>query len=81
MNGLSKYDENLVEDEKVRVAAAFACFCTLFKAFDWLRLFEGTAFYILLVEETLKDIVAFMIVLAVSLMIFGTPIGILNMNR
>ena len=70
-----------MEVDKLRVIAAFACFCTLVKAFDWLRLFDGPAFCIKLVEETLKDIAAFMVVLFVSLMIFGIPLGVLNMNR
>ena len=36
----------LVNKESLRVVAAFASFFILLKTFDWLRLFEGTAFYI-----------------------------------
>ena len=70
----------LLEKESLRVVAAFASLCILLKTFDWLRLFEGTAFYIQLVQETLADIAAFMILLIFSLFIFGTPMGFLTLN-
>ena len=53
----------------------------MIKVFDWLRLFEGTAFYILLVQETLKDVQSFMILLIAALMMFGMPMVMLNLNR
>ena len=45
----------------LRVIAAFGSCFTLIKLFDWLRLFEDTAFYVLLVAETLKDIRYFLL--------------------
>ncbi len=67
--------------ETLRVLAALASCTLLYKVFDWLRLFEDTAFYILLMEETLKDIQAFMILLIVALASFGVPMIILDFNR
>ena len=66
--------------QSLREVAAICSFFTLIKAFDWLRLFEGTAFYIQLVAETMVDITAFMIVLLFSLIAFGIPLGFLSMN-
>ena len=51
------------------------------KVFDWLRLFEPTAFFILLVEQTLKDIRFFIILILLALLMFGFPFVILNQNR
>lgn len=79
--GMIQNEEPYVSNETLRIFAAIASFCILLKAFDWMRLFEGTAFYILLVEMTIKDIGAFMIVLLFSLIVFGMPMGFLNMNR
>ena len=61
--------------------AAIASCTLMLKVFDWLRLFEKTAFYILLVEETLKDVSSFLILLVTALMMFGVPMVMLNLNR
>jgi len=72
---------DLVPIEWLRIMAAIASFCMLAKVFDWLRLFEETAFYILLMSETLKDISSFLILLLTALMMFGVPMIMLNLNR
>ena len=46
-----------VSFQQLRVMAAFASCFIMIKFFDWLRLFAGTSFYILLIEHTLKDVV------------------------
>ena len=74
-------DYRFVSDEILRVLGAFGSFCTFIKIFDWLRLFEGTAFYIRLIIETLIDITAFMLILAIALLTFGVPMHLLNLNR
>ena len=61
--------------------AAIATCCLLAKVYDWLRLFKQTAFYILLINETLKDTGSFLILLFVALMMFGVPMIMLNLNR
>ena len=73
--------EPLLPIENLRLIAAIASCALLIKVFDWLRLFEKTAFYILLVGETFVDITAFMIILAVALLMFGVPMIMLNLNR
>ena len=72
--------DSLVDKESLRVVSAFTSLCILMKTFDWLRLFEGTAFYVQLVQATIKDIAAFMILLVLSLLIFGFPMGFLTLN-
>ena len=67
--------------ENLRIIAAIAT-CSLFiKLYDWLRLFQNTSFYVLLVKLTMKDVLAFMILLIVSLLIFGIPVSLLSLNR
>ena len=79
--GMIENEVSYISYETLRVLAAIACFCIVLKAFDWMRLFEGTAFYILLVKTTILDIGAFMVVLMFSFILFGMPLGFLNMNR
>ena len=52
----------------------------LLKLFDWLRLFEDVAFYVLLVEETIYDIRHFVMLLLTTLMMFGVPLIMLQPN-
>ena len=74
-------DEPCIAVETLRLFAAIASCLLITKFYDWLRLFEGTAFYILLVEYTLRDIRAFLILLVVALFAFGLPMSMLNLNR
>ena len=53
--------------------AAFASFSIAMKLFDWLRLFESTAFYINLIGQTVADIKSFIILLLASMLLFGLP--------
>jgi len=62
----------------LRLFAAFGSCFTLLKVLDWLRLYEKTAFYVLLVTETLNDIKYFLLVLLTTLMMFGAPLLMLN---
>ena len=62
------------------MAAVASCFI-LIKIFDWLRLFEGTSFYIILIEYTLTDISQFLLIYFVSLITFGMPLHMINLNR
>ena len=62
------------------MVAAFSIFIIWFKLFDWLRLFEETAFYIKLVSKTLFDIRVFIILFLVGLAMFGSSIFMLHNN-
>mmetsp|Transcript_44003 Transcript_44003/g.58383 ORF Transcript_44003/g.58383 Transcript_44003/m.58383 type:complete len:113 (+) Transcript_44003:1627-1965(+) len=64
----------------LRILAAFGSCISLSKMLDWFRLFDETAFYVLLVSETLRDITWFMLLLIVALMMFGLPMVMLNQN-
>ena len=65
----------------IRVAAAFDSCLIFAKLYDWLRLFESTSFYILLITQTIDDITAFITIFLISLLMFGIPMVMLNMNR
>ena len=62
----------------LRVVAAISSTLTMVKIFDWLRLFEDTAFYVLLVGETLFDVRYFLLLLLTTLIMLGVPLVILN---
>ena len=76
-----EYFGGLISVQNLRIMAAGASFCMLAKFFDWLRLFEGTAFYIMLLTETLNDIRSFIILIIASLMLFGIPMVMIDLNR
>lgn len=67
--------------QNLRVVGAVIAFLLIFKMYDWCRLFDKTAFYVLLVEATLKDVSFFLFLLLLALLMFGVPISILNFNR
>ena len=63
------------------VLSSISSFLLLLKIYDWLRLFEQTAFFVKLVMATLSDIVPFMIVFDLSMSILAVPMAILNLNK
>ena len=69
------------KDNFSRVLASIFSFLLILKAFDWMRLFQSTGFYVMLVRETLNDIQAFMILLIAVIMMFAIPMLMLNLNR
>ena len=71
----------LINQDILIVMSAFVCFSMMVKALDWMRLFDKTAFYILLILETLKDIAGFLLLFFMSLMMFGIPMTMLDLNR
>ena len=60
--------------------AAFATCITLLRLINWMRLFEDTSFYVLLIRVTIDDIKYFMLLLIISLLMFGVPVLMLDMN-
>ena len=73
-------DEPWIPISTLRVLAAFSSFSLLLKTFDWMRLFDGTAFYVLLIKETLRDIKGFLLLFVLSLVMFGAPLIMLSLN-
>ena len=64
-----------------RVVASVSAIFLWSKVLDWLRLFDGTAFYIFLIEITVRDIGSFLIIMLISYMMYGTAFYLLNLNR
>ena len=64
-----------------RFMAAISVCCLWLKLFDWLRLFEYTAFYVRLISLTLYNIRSFAVILVIVLMMFGSAVHILNLGR
>ena len=60
--------------------AAFSIFKILVKFFDWLRMFDSTAFYVSLLKRTLIDISDFMMLFFVALAMFGSVMYMLQLN-
>ena len=71
----------LIPIESLRILAAVASLFLLMKVYDWLRLFENTAFYVLLLQETLNDLKWFLVLLGVAFLMFGLPMSMLSLNR
>ena len=78
---LTLVEINWLEVETMRVIASLASCSLLIKLYDWLKLFEKPGFYIRLIETTLRDVIAFLLLFLIALMIFGIPLSILDMNR
>lgn len=68
-----------VEDQ--RAMAAIIVFFLMLKAYDWFRLFQSTAFYIMLIQETILETGFFIILFMMALVMFGLPTLFLNFNR
>ena len=66
--------------EGQRIIAAFSIFILWVKLFDWLRLFDSTAFYVSLLKRTLIDISDFMMLFFVALAMFGSVMYMLQLN-
>ena len=78
---LSLVELEAVKPHRLRTLAAIASCLITVKLFEWLKLFSKTSFYVKLVEETLLEIRSFMILLFITLLVFGMPISVMNLNR
>ena len=72
---------NWFSHEHLRLMCAFVGLEIWFKMFDWMRIFDSTAFYIKLIQQTFNDIVPFFMIFPIFLATFGTPIFILSNSR
>ena len=71
----------LIDPHSLVIMTTLTSFSMMIKAMDWMRLFYKTAFYILLIQETIVDISYFLLLLVMTLLVFGFPMIMLNMNR
>ena len=70
----------LIETLKLRTMAAFCSFLLVSKIYNWMRLFERTAFYVQLLYATLESIGWFMLLFFVAMLLFGLPLSLLNLS-
>ena len=66
--------------ESLRVIAAIASSNLIFKLYDWMRLWTGTAFFIELLFRSIKEMKIFVGMLIISLFAFGTPMLMISHN-
>lgn len=64
-----------------RVFAAFSLLLLWTKLFDWLKLFDKTAFYIKLLDRTLRDTVYFMLLFIIALAMFASSFLMMQNNK
>ena len=68
-------------EDGVRTWAAIAAFMTWMKFFDWLRLFDSTAFFIRLMTKTIYSIRYFLPVMLIWYMAFSCAFWIIDLNK
>jgi len=63
---------------RLRVLASFVFICQMVKLIlDWMRLFDGTSFYVTLILQTIYDIRWFTIILFTVIIYFGAAFQML----
>ena len=74
-------DKSFISGE-IKPFVVAAAVCSLwFKAFDWMRVFRQPAFFILLIRQTLYDILSFLLLVAIIIMFFANWLYIFNMSE
>ena len=71
-------DETNKENE--RTVASLTVLIAWVKVFDWLRLFDETAFYMKLMRQTFIDMTSFVLIYFVGLAMVGSSMYIMQMN-
>lgn len=69
----SQYDEITLAE-----ATSFFSFLNWALVLYWMRLFDQTAFYVLMIKETVKDIPPFMILFLICIGMFANSLVILD---
>jgi len=59
-------------------AASISSVFLWFMLYYWMRLFPSTAFYVLMIGETLKDISSFLLIFFICICTFGNAVLILD---
>lgn len=72
--------ETMIEIDNLRPFAAIVSCLLLLKLYNWMRLFDSTAFYIKLVRATLWEIRFFVILILTAVVAFGVPLIVLNLE-
>ena len=69
-----------MEMETLRFLGAGSCLLLSLKVFDWLRLFDSTAFIVALTIQTLYDIVVFAGLMIMVILCLGFPMRMIEFN-
>ena len=68
------------DKENERRVASMTVLIAWVKVFDWLRLFDETAFYMKLMKQTFIDMASFVLIYFVGLAMVGSSMYIMQMN-
>ena len=74
-------NDYLISNDVLIIMSTFVTFSLFVKLMDWMRIFSNTSFYVYLIQETIKRIQAFLLLLIICLLMFGIPMVMLNINR
>ena len=64
-----------------RKLAAVSTFLIWIRFYDWLKLFKHTAFYLVLIKNTIYYSLEFIVIILTSLMAFGSFVYFLNIDK
>ena len=74
-------DRRLIDLEVLQVMGAVSSGLLMVQFYNWLRLFDNTAFYVRLITQTIRRIRYFLLLFVVALALFGLPLNLLNQSR
>ena len=74
-------DRRLIDLEILQVMGAVSSGLLMVQFYNWLRLFDNTAFYVRLITQTIRRIRYFLLLFVVALALFGLPLNLLNQSR
>lgn len=66
--------------DQLRLMMCLASFSLMIKFFGWLRVFDSTSFYISLIECTVSDIKAFLLLSLIAMLTFALPLSMLEVG-
>ena len=68
------------EMSSVKVLSSINCFCMWLKSLYWLRLFNSTAYFITLIEQTFSDIKVFLFLMLIIITAFANVYSFLDVD-
>ena len=74
------FQNEFISKYTIRTFGAFSCFFMWIKVFYWMRLFSALAYYVKLIQQTIADASAFMMMVFIILAAFANFIYVENTN-
>ena len=62
----------------LRFIATLDSLLLIMKMFDWLRLFDTTAFYVNLIQMTISQVLPFLLIYLISLLMISMPMSMIG---